>query len=102
MSTFKKIEKYEKIKKRIIILTVILVVLDTILAFASPMYLPSASSLLGLGFAGYHSTKEYGNYRIDNKNMSIVILLISLILAGFSVYYITLNLLNMADLLVRS
>lgn len=47
MATFKKIKRYYKIKKLIIFLTVILVILDTIIAFADPAYLMSSSSLMG-------------------------------------------------------
>lgn len=93
---FKKIEIYEKIKKGIIASTVALVIIDTIIAFISPVYLPSASSLIGLGFASYYLIKEYAGYHIDHRKVSKVILTLSLILAIFSVYHILLNLLNMA------
>lgn len=90
MNTLKKIEKYEQMKKGIITLTIILVILDTIIGFASPVYRPSASSLLGLGFTR--------GYRIEYKEISKVILILSLVLAGFSIYYIILNLMNMQKL----
>lgn len=100
MSTFKAIEKYRKIKKLIIALTIILVVLDTIIGFANPAYLLSSSSVIVLGFAGYSLVNEYERYRIEHKSFSKVILIFSLILAAFSVYHILLNLVNMSGTFV--
>lgn len=96
MSTFKKIEKYTKIKKFIISLTIILVILDTILAFANPAYVMSSSSLIGLGFSSYSLMKEYESHRIEDKEISKAILIFSLAISGFSLYYIFLNLINMS------
>lgn len=99
MSTFKKIDQYERTKKLIIILTVGLVIIDTIITFTKNAYIPSSSSLMGVGFSSYHLMKEYVSYRIEHKELSKVILILSLILLVFSLYYILLNLLNMAGVL---
>lgn len=96
MSIFKKIEKYVRIKKFIISLTIILVIIDTILAFVNPAYLMNSSSLIGLAFSGYSLMKEYESYRIEHKEMSKTILIFSLIVGGFSLYHILLNLLNIS------
>lgn len=100
MSTFKQIEKYEKIKKVIVVGTVSLALLDTIIAFVNPAYLPSMTSLIGLGFGVYSVVNEYADFRIKHKEMSRMVLILSLILSGFSVYHIILNLLNMSGSLI--
>lgn len=96
MSTFKKIEKYAMAKKFIIALIIILVVSDTVIAFVNPRYPMSSSSLIGLGFASYALMKEYENCQIEQKEVSKAILILSIVLAGFSLYYIALNVFNIS------
>lgn len=100
MSTFKKIEKYEKIKKIIFVATVVLVVLDIIIGFISPVYRPSMTSLIGVGFAVYSLMNEYADYRVKNKKMSKMVLVLSLVLSGFSLYHIILNVISMSGSLL--
>ena len=92
--TFKKIERLRKIKKIVIFLTILLVILDTMIAFADPAYLMNSLSIMGLGFSGYFLIKEYENKRINKKESSKILLSIYLIVIGFSLYYIFLNLIN--------
>lgn len=94
MCTFKKIERLRKIKKIVIFLTILLVILDTMIAFADPAYLMNSLSIMGLGFSGYFLIKEYENKRINKKESSKILLSIYLIVIGFSLYYIFLNLIN--------
>lgn len=95
MSTFKKIEKFAKIKKLIIPLTIILIILDTIIAFTNPAYLMNSSSLMWLGFSSYSLMVEYMSYRIEYKEISKIMLIFSVITSVFFLYHIFLNLVNM-------
>ncbi len=88
-------QNYKKRRKILIILTISLVILDIFTSFMSPSYLSSLSPLTTLSITIGGLLHQYYVYQTKEEEISTVPFLLLVGIAGFSLYHIILNVVQM-------
>lgn len=88
-------QKYKKRRKILTLITISLLILDTLASLMSPLYLSSLSSLTTLGITIGGLLQQYYVYQTKEEEISVVPLCLLVGIAGFSLYHIILNVIRM-------
>lgn len=84
-------EKYNKVKKIIVIIIAILVAIDIFILYKDPTYISSMTSMFLLGYASHNLLNEYSRYKTKGSEVSKMICILDIIIIVVCLYYIIMN-----------